>query len=134
MEFKDAYKLMKDGNKIKLPTWGGYWYWDGKTIIIHTKDGEEFDFRKTEDPDYTISFMLSNKWIIANEHNCPELGGECLFGFNDAINQVVKGRVVKRKVWKSKSIDISNYSNYFEIFSDLKVDEDLNANDWMFCD
>jgi hypothetical protein len=26
MNFKEAFKLMKQGAKVKLPSWGGYWY------------------------------------------------------------------------------------------------------------
>ena len=26
MNFKEALKLMKKGEKVKLPGWGGYWY------------------------------------------------------------------------------------------------------------
>ena len=49
MKFSKAFELMKHGEKMKLPSWGGYWYWDDsrKTIIIHTKDGIEMDIRKT---------------------------------------------------------------------------------------
>lgn len=32
MEFKQALKLMKQGKKVRYPHWGGYWYWDNKTI------------------------------------------------------------------------------------------------------
>lgn len=48
MRFSEAFKLMKQGALIKLPSWAGYWYWskEKQTIIIHTKDGEEFDIRK----------------------------------------------------------------------------------------
>lgn len=28
MKFIQALKLMKEGNKVKLPSWDGYWYWD----------------------------------------------------------------------------------------------------------
>ena len=28
MKFKEAFELMKNGAKITLPSWGGYWYWD----------------------------------------------------------------------------------------------------------
>lgn len=37
MMFSDAYMLMKQGAKVKLPNWGGYWYWDAekKTIMMH---------------------------------------------------------------------------------------------------
>lgn len=36
MMFSDAYMLMKQGAKVKLPNWGGYWYWDAekKTIMM----------------------------------------------------------------------------------------------------
>lgn len=41
MLFRKAFELMKQGKKLKLPSWAGYWYWskDKQTIIIHTKDG-----------------------------------------------------------------------------------------------
>lgn len=50
MEFRQAFKLMLNGAKLKLPSWGGYWYWDNekKTIIMHTKEGEELDIRETK--------------------------------------------------------------------------------------
>ena len=28
MEFKKALELMKQGMKMKLPSWGGYWFYD----------------------------------------------------------------------------------------------------------
>lgn len=61
MKFSKAFELMKHGEKVKLPSWGGYWYWDGsrKTIIIHTKDGIEMDIRK-------IIELLNN--IAISEH------------------------------------------------------------------
>ena len=36
MTFKEAFDAMKNGAKVKLPGWGGYWYWDceKKTIMI----------------------------------------------------------------------------------------------------
>ena len=50
MIFKEVLEVMKKGAKVKLPSWGGYWYWDDdkKTIIMHTRDGEELDIRQTE--------------------------------------------------------------------------------------
>ena len=52
---------------MKLPEWGGYWYWDKekKTIIIHTRKGEELDIRETDDVDYTMSFICRNDWQFA---------------------------------------------------------------------
>lgn len=68
MSFNVAYIYLKRGHKIKLPEWGGYWYWDSekKTIIIHTRKGEELDIRQTEDVDYTMSFICRNDWELAD--------------------------------------------------------------------
>ena len=86
MEFKKAFDLMKQGMKMKLPSWGGYWYWDDekKTVIMHTKDGQELDIRETERVIYTLSNILDDGWVLADEENCPELGGEATFGFDEA--------------------------------------------------
>lgn len=48
MRFNEAFAAMKQGAKAKLPSWGGYWCWDSakKTIIMHTKDGEELDISR----------------------------------------------------------------------------------------
>lgn len=105
MKFSKAFELMKHGEKVKLPSWGGYWYWDGsrKTIIIHTKDGIEMDIRKTEIVEYTLSNIVSEEWIIADETNCPELGGKATFSFGEAIKYLKRGKKVKREGWNGKN-------------------------------
>lgn len=34
MNFKEAFKLMKQGAKVKLPGWNGYWCWDDENIRL----------------------------------------------------------------------------------------------------
>lgn len=104
MEFKKALKLMKQGMKMKLPSWGGYWFYDNEkeTIIMHTKEGEELDIRETERVEYTTLNICSNDWMIADKNNCPELGGEATFGFDEAIKYLKRGMKVKRKGWNGK--------------------------------
>ena len=34
MLFKEALKLMKEGKKVKLPSWGGYWCWNVETNTV----------------------------------------------------------------------------------------------------
>ena len=105
MKFSKAFELMKHGEKVKLPSWGGYWCWDGsrKTIIMHTKDGIEMDIRKTERVEYTLSNIVSEEWIIADETNCPELGGKATFSFGEAIKYLKRGKKVKREGWNGKN-------------------------------
>jgi hypothetical protein len=66
MNWAEAYNAMKSGSKIKLPEWLGYWYWDyNKTIMIHTRDDEEFCFFDTKRRDFTLDFTARTDWIIA---------------------------------------------------------------------
>ena len=95
---------MKDGGKVKLPSWGGFWKWDPEkeSIIMHTKDGEEMDIRKTQVVEYTLGNVLSDEWVVADENNCPELGGEATFSFGEAIKYLKRGMKVARKGWNGK--------------------------------
>lgn len=104
MKFKEAFGLMEQGVKVKLPSWSGYWYWDAdkESIIMHTKDGEELDIRETQRVEYTLANILSGTWQIADEKNCPELGGEATFSFGEAIKYLKRGMKVARKGWNGK--------------------------------
>lgn len=102
MFFKEAFEQMKQGKKVKLPSWGGYWFWNGETIIMHTKDGKELDIRETDRPGYTLDNICSDEWIIADEMNCPELGGVATFNFGEAIKYLKRGFRVARQGWNGK--------------------------------
>lgn len=104
MKFEEALKVMKTGGKVKLPSWGGYWYWDvaGGTIVMHTKDGKELDIRETERVEYTALNILSDEWILASPANCPEMGGEATFSFGEAIKYLKRGFKVARKGWNGE--------------------------------
>ena len=61
MNFKDAFELMKKGYKVKLPSWGGYWYWDieKQTIMMQCRpkdtdkgQGDLLDIRETQRVEY----------------------------------------------------------------------------------
>lgn len=105
MNFKEAFKAMKNGAKIKLSSWGGYWYWDNErqTIIMHTKEGVELDIRETDRVEYTTLNICSGEWIIADENNCPQLGGIATFDFGEAVKYLKRGLKVKRKGWNGKN-------------------------------
>ena len=104
MLFRKAFELMKQGKKLKLPSWAGYWYWskDKQTIIMHTKDGVDMDIRETQIPDYTFSNIASDEWTLADSKNCPKLGGEATFSFGEAIKYLKRGMKVARKGWNGK--------------------------------
>lgn len=105
MNFKEAFKAMKNGAKIKLPGWGGYWYWDSEkeTVMIQCrKQGDLLDIRETQRVEYTLMNMQSEEWEMADEKNCPVLGGTATFSFADAIRYLKRGFKVARQGWNGK--------------------------------
>lgn len=106
MNFIQALELMKEGKKIKLPSWGGYWCWDNEkqTVMIMTKDNELLDIRETQVVAYTLLNVASDEWILADESNTPILGGEATFGFGEAIKYLKRGMKVARKSWNGKAM------------------------------
>lgn len=104
MNFKEAFKLMKQGKKAKLPSWGGYWYWDEEkqTVMMHCKDGRVLDIRETEVVEYTLGNVCSDEWILADATNTPVLGGVATFNFGEAIKYLKRGFKVKRQGWNGK--------------------------------
>lgn len=83
MTFKQAFEQMEHGEMVKLPSWAGYWYWDDdkQTIMTKCKESQSdngkdlLDIRETQRVEYTLMNILSDEWVIANEENCPLLGG-----------------------------------------------------------
>lgn len=120
MKFAEVLKEMKAGKKVKLPSWGGYWYWDPEkeTIMMQCRpqDADEaqapvLDIRETQRVEYTLSNILSDEWQLATEENTPALGGTATFGFGDAIKYMKRGLRVKRKGWNGKNQYIELASN-----------------------
>lgn len=112
MYFKEAFEHMKHGEKVKLPSWGGYWCWDPEkeTIMMHCRpqdadkgQGPVLDIRETQRVEYTLRNILSDDWQIADEINTPVLRGEATFSFGDAIKYMKRGLRVKRKGWNGKN-------------------------------
>lgn len=106
MTFKDAFKLMKDGKMMKLPSWSGYWAWDPdkETIMMYCRadqsdNGESVvDIRDTKRVEYTMNNILSNAWMEATEENTPILGGTRYVDFATAIKtSALYGLPIKEK-------------------------------------
>lgn len=106
MSFSDALDAMLNGQKVKLPSWGGYWFWDNErqTIIMHTKDGEELDIRSTDRMLYTLENICSEEWVLADESNCPQISPDAtpLFSFSIAVKFLRRGLRVARAGWNGK--------------------------------
>lgn len=100
MNFGKAFEAMKNGARVKLPNWAGWWAWENDTIIMHTKDGEAIDLLDTKRPEYTFSNMASDDFMIADEENAPVLGGRAKMSFGDALKLVKRGMGMRLPQWK----------------------------------
>lgn len=119
MTFKEAFELMKKGEKVKLPSWAGYWYWDAEkqTVMMHCRPGNSdtgnpiMDIRETQRVEYTLANVCSDEWMIADEKNCPLLGGAATFSFGEAIKYLKRGFRLARQGWNGKRQYIELASN-----------------------
>lgn len=66
MSFADAVLAMKQGKKVHMPWWGGYWYIADGTLRIHTINDMDYDAfsKENTEPLYTLSFMTANCWEL----------------------------------------------------------------------
>ena len=113
MKFDVAFAEMKQGCKIKRPTWAGYWTWDEKreTIRMHCRPEESdtgepvLDIRDTQRVEYTLRNVLADDWMFADEGNTPLLGGKQKgLSFGDAIKMAkLYGKRIRRKGWNGKN-------------------------------
>lgn len=101
MDFKEVFDVMKNGAKVKLPNWSGYWAWEEGTIMMHTKEGNVIDLRDTERPEYTFANMASDEFMIADESNTPVLGGRAKMSFGDALKLVKHGMGMRLPKWSN---------------------------------
>lgn len=111
MNFREAFEAMRNGAKVKLPSWAGYWAWENETIMIHTKDGEVLNLLETQRPLYTFENMASDDFIVADSSNTSILGGIGMFSFSEAIKYLKRGFKVARKGWNGKKQHIELAKN-----------------------
>lgn len=105
MKFSEAYEALKQGAKIKMPEWAGFWAMEDGNIKMHCKDGRVLDIRETEDIDYTLGFIMREDWILDDDVAVENLNIRT-FTFGEAIRKLKTGQKVARKGWNGKGIYI----------------------------
>lgn len=101
MEFSKAFEALKQGEKIKLSHWKGYWQLENGRVIMHCKNGEAIDLQDSKDIVYTLSNITSDDWqIVDKEYTVSELAKTMQFG--EAIRMMKQGKRVARLGWNGK--------------------------------
>ena len=58
---------LREGKKVKLPTWAGYWQKGGNEIIMYCHDGRELNIRESDDIFWTLENICSDEWEVVEE-------------------------------------------------------------------
>lgn len=58
---------LREGKKVKLPTWAGYWQKGGNEIMMHCHDGRVLNIRESDNIFWTLENICSDEWEIVEE-------------------------------------------------------------------
>ena len=61
-----AWKMLKEGKKVKLPSWSGYWQLEHGEIMMYLKDGEVVNIRNTEYIVFTFDNIAKCNWMVVD--------------------------------------------------------------------
>lgn len=112
MKFAEALEALKQGAKIKLPSWKGYWAKEDNTVKMYCKDGRVLDIRETEDVFYTLKNIASEEWVLAEEADI-DLSIHTL-SFGEALRKAQAGERIARKGWNGKGMFVAYQKGYPE--------------------
>ena len=58
---------LREGKKVKLPFWSGYWQKDGNEIVMHCHDGRVLNIRESDNIFWTLENICSDEWVVVEE-------------------------------------------------------------------
>ena len=67
MKFKEMLRPLREGKKVKLAFWSGYWQKDGNEIVMHCHDGRVLNIRESDNIFWTLENICSDEWEIVEE-------------------------------------------------------------------
>ena len=67
MKFKDMLRPLREGKKVKLPFWSGYWQKEGNEIIMHCHDGRVLNIRESDNIFWTLENICSDEWEVVEK-------------------------------------------------------------------
>lgn len=110
MTFKEAFECMREGKRIRLPEWIGYWFMNGCNIFIHCSDGKVMDIRETENTMETMSFILRDDWEICEDFEFRRAPSN--MDFSEALRHVKLGNKICRDGWNGRGMFVVYQKGY----------------------
>lgn len=105
MKFKQAYREMSKGKKVKRPGWGGYWFIEDGKVKIKSKTSEILENNFNEE---AITNIFANDWKVIEEKKwwIPKDGQ--LFYFANSTLSIIGKYYNENDTIDKRRISISN--------------------------
>lgn len=110
MIWEEALQAMKEGHRVRLPEWVGYWFIKNNTILIHCSEGTVIDIRDTKEPLITVEFMTRDDWEIADDLNKSH--NLAYMDFGEALKHLKCGNKLTRKGWNGHGMFVVYQKGY----------------------
>lgn len=113
MNFAKAFEALKQGYKIKRPSWKGFWKLEGDNVYLHCKNGDIIPINKTQDVLYTLQNIAADDWEIVVDYDAetPSFNIQT-FTFGEAVSRMKRGAKVSRKGWNGKGMYVVYRTGY----------------------
>lgn len=72
MTFKEMLRPLREGKKVKLPSWEGYWKKDDNEIMMYCHDGRVLNLRNNDDMFWTLENICSTEWEVVEDEEIIE--------------------------------------------------------------
>lgn len=112
MKFSEALEALKNGEKIKLSSWKGYWKLEDGNVMMHCHDGKVINIKDTEDILYTLSNISREDWEVVDSDY--EFTPDITVRFGEAIRLLKLGKHLARKGWNGKGMFVAYQKGYPE--------------------
>jgi hypothetical protein len=83
MNINEALSVLRDGGKVRLPEWTGYWFMENGKIKVFTRTGDIL-----ETPNFD-NYSMRQDWVVADDK----------LGFDFVILALKAGKSVRKKAW-----------------------------------
>lgn len=67
MIFKEMLRPLREGKKVRLPIWSGFWQKEGNEIMMHCHDGRVLNIRENDNIFWTLENICSDEWEVVEE-------------------------------------------------------------------
>lgn len=115
MRFAEAYQELKEGKKIKLPHWIGYWVVENGTVMMHCSNDKVIPLLESDDIFFTLDNIASDDWEVLSDsfdEKESKVNEDLRFSFSEALYRLKAGYRLSRKEWNNPKMIVVYQKGY----------------------